>query len=132
MKMALLQIEEYIDEHYWLPLYNQGGHVEEETVNDVAGNTGRADAMVDGNCCWSLFTSAHITYDGLMSACCFDHNGKWTMGDLRKQSFHECWHSKKFQNLRQRHIENKTENTPCASCLHRGKNESCSKTNETM
>jgi len=129
MKDALSQIDSYIDEHYWLPLYNQGGFVKDETQNkDVAGNTGRADSMVDGKCCWSLFTSAHITYDGLMSACCFDHDGRFTMGDLRKQTFHECWHSKKFQQLRQQHMDGVPEDTPCATCLHRGKNGSCNKT----
>jgi len=88
MKEALNKIKPYIDEHYWLPLYNQGGFVKDKTNEmDVAGNTGRADAQVDGQCCWSLFTSAHITYDGLMTACCFDHNGSFIMGDLKYRRF---------------------------------------------
>ena len=128
MQDALAQIGGYIDQHYWLPLYNQGGFVKDDIDGDVPGNPGRSNALVDANCCWSLFTSAHITYDGLMSACCFDHDGRFTMGDLKKQSFNECWHSQSFQDLRLLHIDNKTDNTVCATCQHRGKNGSCNKT----
>jgi MoaA/NifB/PqqE/SkfB family radical SAM enzyme len=120
---ALEIIKPYIDEHYFLPLYNQGGFIEDsELTNSVAGNPGRADALRDPVMCWSLFTSAHVTYDGLLSACCFDHDGRFTMGDLKRQSFMDAWHSKTFQELRKAHINDEVEGTPCATCLHRCNN----------
>ena len=27
--------------------------------------------------CWSLFTEARVTHDGHLSACCFDHAGRF-------------------------------------------------------
>jgi MoaA/NifB/PqqE/SkfB family radical SAM enzyme len=119
MEDVLELIGPYIDEHYFLPLYNQGGFIK---TDSVAGNPGRADAMRNAIMCWSLFTSAHVTYDGLLTACCFDHDGRFTMGDLKKQSFMDAWHSKAFQALRQAHMDDEVEGTPCATCLHRCNN----------
>lgn len=119
-KEALALIEPYIDEHYWLPLYNQAGFVKDKTGDDdIAGNTGRADAAVNAENCWSIFTASHITYNGLMSACCFDHDESFNMGDLKTTSFHDCWWSEKFQALRQSHLDKTFTNPHCATCLHR-------------
>jgi len=101
-------------------LYNQAGFVNVE--HDVPGNPGRADALVDPVLCWSLFTSAHITHEGELTACCFDHDRTFIMGDLRTEPFMQCWHSREFQMLRRDHIKNTVEGTPCATCLHRCNN----------
>ena len=70
----------------------------------VAGNPGRFEALRDPIPCWSIFTEGHITYDGRLSACCFDHDGRFTMGDLTTTGFAEAWNSAPFQALREAHL----------------------------
>ena len=110
----------YVDEHYWLPLYTAGGQAKEKeaelNMKPIAGNTGRLDDPSQPIPCWTLFTAAHIMVDGKMTGCCLDGVGNWVMGDLTKQSFMECWHSKDFQSLRKAHIDNNIAGTKCQAC----------------
>lgn len=113
----------YVDEHYWLPLYTAGGQVRDREkelgMKPIAGNTGRLDNPADPLPCWTLFTASHILVDGRMTACCLDGVGNWVMGDLKSNSFMECWHSKKFQDLRQTHLDKNVTGTVCEKCaLH--------------
>jgi len=75
------------------------------------------EALRDPIPCWAAFTEGHITYDGKLSACCFDHNDLLTMGDLNNQSFIEAWNSDKFQSLRQAHLNNDLTGTACERCV---------------
>jgi Radical SAM superfamily/Iron-sulfur cluster-binding domain len=101
METAVAEILPYVDEHYWLPLYGQAGLTAGAggTV-PVAGNPGRLEAMREPIPCWSIFTEGHVTYDGRLSACCFDHDGRFTMGDLTTTPFVKAWKSAPFQSLR--------------------------------
>ena len=118
MVRAVEEIEPYVDEHYWLPLYGQAGLTAgEHGTRPVAGNPGRLDAMRAPIPCWSIFTEGHITYDGRLSACCFDHDGRFTMGDLTTQSFKDAWVSAPFQQLRAAHLTGDVSGTVCESCI---------------
>jgi len=118
MKEAVELIKPYVDEHYWLPLYNQAGLTSGVFGKDyVAGNIGRFDNPRDPIPCWSIFTEGHITYDGKLAACCFDHDGRFEMGDLTKTSFMEAWNSDKFRKLRKAHLNKKIKGTPCENCM---------------
>jgi len=64
-----------------------------------------------------VFTEGHITWDGKLSACCFDHNDTFTMADLTKTPFMEGWNSEKFQALRLSHLKKDIIGTPCEKCL---------------
>ena len=100
MAEAVKLIEPYVDEHYWLPLYGQAGLTAgAHDTTPVAGNIGRVGALRDPLPCWSLFTEGHVTYDGRLAACCFDHDGRFSMGDLIETPFMEAWHSQTFQAL---------------------------------
>lgn len=118
MEAAVQEILPYVDEHYWLPLYGQAGLTAGAggTV-PVAGNPGRLEAMRDPIPCWSIFTEGHITYDGRLSACCFDHDGRFTMGDLTQASFVEAWRSAPFMALRQAHLAGNVCSTVCEGCI---------------
>jgi hypothetical protein len=118
MEAAVEEIRPYVDEHYWLPLYGQAGLTAgaNGTV-PVAGNPGRLEAMRDPIPCWSIFTEGHITYDGRLSACCFDHDGRFTMGDLTTTRFAEAWNSAPFQELRQAHLRGSVCGTVCEGCI---------------
>jgi len=118
MRAAVAEILPYVDEHYWLPLYGQAGLTSgaRGTV-PTAGNQGRVGALRKALPCWSLFTEGHITYDGRLSACCFDHDGRFDMGDLYYETFMEAWHSERFQRLRCANLAQDVRRTACEQCI---------------
>ena len=108
-------ISKYVDHFYYLPMYSQGGNV--GSVHGSTGNPGRLDNMVDVVPCWMLFNASRVTWDGKLTACCFDHEAKFIMGDLKEDSVMDAWHSEKFIELRKRHLENNLNDSLCAKCL---------------
>jgi len=118
MAAAVARIAPYVDEHYWLPLYGQAGLTAgaRGTV-PTAGNQGRLDALRKPLPCWSLFTEGHVTYDARLSACCFDHDGRFSMGDLTAQGFMQAWHSERFQALRRANLAEDVRGTVCERCI---------------
>ena len=114
MKLMLEELSVHIDEFYWLPLYTQAGLFEDSTV---VGNVGRHDNQRKGIPCWSIFTGAHITHEGLLSACCFDHKNEFIMGDLKKETFKDSWNSNEFMKLRSAHLCGDITDTKCKNCL---------------
>lgn len=118
MEAAVQRILPCVDEHYWLPLYGQAGLTSgARGTRPVAGNQGRIGALRKPLPCWSLFTEGHITYDGRLSACCFDHDGRFDMGDLNTQSFLEAWHSPRFRALRAANLAEDVRGTVCEKCI---------------
>ncbi len=118
MERTVARIEPFVDEHYWLPLYGQAGLTSgaKGTV-PTAGNQGRIGALRKPLPCWSLFTEGHITFDGRLSACCFDHDGRFNMGDLTRMSFMDAWHSEPFQRLRLANLAEDVCGTVCEKCI---------------
>lgn len=121
MQEALDQIRDVVDEIYALPLYNQANFVTETEKSKgwkpIVGNRGRVGALRDPLPCWAVFTEGHITWDGKLSACCFDHDGRFHMGDLTTTPFMEAWNSPVFQKLRAAHLKQDVAGTPCEQCL---------------
>tara|TARA_Y100000310_G_scaffold160700_1_gene160538 strand:- start:3062 stop:4009 length:948 start_codon:yes stop_codon:yes gene_type:complete len=121
MKPLLNELAPYFDEMYSLPLYSQADFTGASNADqgwDVrAGNPGRAEAMRAPLPCWSLFTETRITHDGHVAACCFDHDGKFDMGDLNQMSFMEVWNNPVFQELRQAHLGKDVKGTVCEGCV---------------
>lgn len=111
----------YVDEHYWLPLYSMGAVTTEREAElgfrPTAGNQGRLGALREPLPCWSAFTEGHLTADGKLSACCFDADARWTMGDLTQQSFMEAWNSATFVALREAHLRRDVSGTVCEACV---------------
>ena len=118
MQPVLDEILPYIDEHYWLPLYNQAGLTQgAHDKKSVAGNIGRIGSLREPLPCWALFTEGHVTFDGKLTGCCFDHNDKFTFGDLTKDSFMDCWNSEVAQKLRKANLAKDVTGTACESCV---------------
>jgi len=121
MKALADELQPYLDEVYALPLYSQADLVsvdEKKRGWEIrGGNPGRADNMRPAMPCWSLFTEARVSYEGQLSACCFDHDGRFHMGDLNEISFMEAWTSPEFQALRQAHIDHDVSETVCKDCV---------------
>jgi len=121
MKQAVERIRPYVDEVYALPLYNQAAFVSEQEKargwKPIPGNRGRVGALRDPLPCWAVFTEGHISWDGKLSACCFDHDGRFHTGDLITTPFMEAWNCTKFQSLRAAHLKKDVTGTVCEQCV---------------
>jgi hypothetical protein len=118
MRATVAQILSHVDEHYWLPLYGQAGFTAgAQGTQPTAGNQGRIGALRPPLPCWALFTEGHITYDGHLAACCFDHDGRFNMGDLHEMSFLAAWESQPFQALRQANLDKNVIGSVCEKCI---------------
>lgn len=121
MGHMIAALKPWLDEIYALPLYSQAGLCGEEAEgrewNATAGVIGRADNPRDPLPCWACFREGHITYDGMLSACCFDHDGRFHMGDLKTERFVDAWNSERFQDLRAAHLKRDVRRTVCETCV---------------
>ena len=120
-KLLTERVRPYVDEHYWLPLYSMGAvatqREEELGYRPIAGNQGRIGALREPLPCWSVFTEGHVTSSGMLSACCFDADGRFAMADLNVVSFMDGWHSPFFQELRAQHLKKDVSGTVCEGCI---------------
>jgi hypothetical protein len=118
MREVVSDIEPFVDEFYWLPLYGMSGASKNAGWKPQPGNPGRLDAMRPPLPCWAVFTEAHITASGKLAACCFGtgSDGDLVMADLTKVSFKDGWNSLEFQELRKAHLAEDVSKTACASC----------------
>jgi len=112
------EMNKYVDDFYFLPLYNQAGHVGGKEYTKIVGNPGRYENMVPPIPCWALFNAAKITWNGWLTACCFDHDKKFEIADLNRVSLLEAWNNEKFVDMRKEHLNNSfTKKSLCAKCL---------------
>ena len=121
MARTIADVAPHLDEHYFLPLYGQAGLTAgARGTRPVAGNIGRVGALRDPLPCWSIFTEGHVSYDGQLSACCFDHDGRFAMGDLKTEGFLAAWGSERFRALRRAHLAKDVTGTACERCVAYG------------
>jgi hypothetical protein len=52
-----------------------------------------------------------------LTACCFDHDGRFDMGDLKRTAFMDAWHSPDFRRLRAAHLREEVAGTSCEECV---------------
>ena len=119
MRSVIAEIEPYLDEHYFLPLFDMRGASAASGMKPIVGNPGRLAKMREPLPCWSVATEGHITKDGKLVACCFGAglDSDMVMADLNEVSFTTGWNSKKFQLLREAHLAKDVTGTPCESCV---------------
>lgn len=120
MQDLVNEIIPFVDQHYWLPLFNMGGASRASGMKPIPGNPGRLGNMREPLPCWSVFREAHITHDGLLAACCFGSGitGKeLIMGDLNTTPFMDAWNSQEFQDLRKAHLDMDVSHTACSGCI---------------
>ncbi|HOM99171.1 MAG TPA: SPASM domain-containing protein [Acidobacteriota bacterium] len=69
------------------------------------------------NFCERLYHYLTILVDGRVAMCCFDSEGEQVVGDVRRMSLHEVWHSDVFQAKRRALYRKQFERLPlCARC----------------
>ena len=97
MGAVVAEILPYVDEHYWMEPHMHG----------------KPHAVP----CESLFTEAHVAFDGTLSACAYDPGPAYAMADLANVPFLEGWHSERFARLREAHLRRDVSNTICEACV---------------
>jgi MoaA/NifB/PqqE/SkfB family radical SAM enzyme len=61
---------------------------------------------------WLTFT---VLWDGRVSLCCADFDGREVLGDLNTSSIQEIWNAEPYRNIRRRHLESGGPDI-CQSC----------------
>src|SRR5574343_2018595 len=119
MRAVVEEIRPFVDEHYWLPLFNMNGASRAAGMVPTQGNPGRLGNMRAPLPCWAVATEGHITHDGRLAACCFGDGlyGGLIMADLKEVGFMEGWNSEKFQALRRAHFAKDVRGTACEACM---------------
>ena len=126
MAKTIAEVEPYLDGPvYFLPLYSMASWTAEREkelgFRPTAGNQGRIGALRDPLPCWTAFTAANISVrengKPFLSACSFDVNGAWNIGDLSLMSFKEAWNSPEFQTLRAAHLAKDVTGSLCEKCV---------------
>lgn len=108
MAHVLDEINPFVDEHYWLPLFG-----------DVSFDAGAATSEPRRKSlpCPGLFKEAHITWDGHISACSLDASPRFHMANIERDTMSAAWHAPAFQALREAHLEGDVTNTVCENCI---------------
>ena len=101
MQHALRRLRRSVDVHVWRPLRGPMARV------------ARSDRQRP---CATLFEQAHITFDGRLSACAYDHDPRFEVGDLTAETFLEAWNGERFRSLRTAHLAGDRRGTPCEGC----------------
>lgn len=68
------------------------------------------------NKCWRMWQGAVITWDGRMLPCCFDKDGKYTMGNIDTETIPSIWRNSKYQNFRKMLLQNRKQIDICRNC----------------
>ena len=66
--------------------------------------------------CWKLWHSCVITWDGLVVPCCFDKDAEHRLGDLKRASFREIWHSRAYKRFRRSILGGRENIEICRNC----------------
>ena len=68
------------------------------------------------NKCWKMWHSCVMTWDGSIVPCCFDKDAKYTMGNIREQSFDAIWNGDRYQEFRASLFTNRKKIDICRNC----------------
>jgi radical SAM protein with 4Fe4S-binding SPASM domain len=68
------------------------------------------------NHCWRMWSNPVITTSGKLSACCFDKNSQFNLGNIESNSFGVVWNSVNYKNLRQLIFTNRKAIDICTNC----------------
>lgn len=100
----------------WGPPHDQGGNAFIHLEGNWAGDTYKM-RTIPRRACFRALTQIMILWDGRVSLCCFDGEGKVVLGDLNKQTIREVYNSEKAVNLRLAHVEGRRHELElCRGC----------------
>lgn len=86
-------------------------------AGDVEFIEARKKDFDPNSCCARALTQFNVLWDGVVSACCFDPQGKLKFGDLKTQTIRDIYNSEAYLRFRETHVENRAaEYSICATC----------------
>ena len=100
------------DEHYWIPLQNQGG----SCIFGMGGVVGEDDHKVSPVPCWSLFKGIYIDVDLNVRTCCYGHREKHILGNLKGEPLPKILGSERLLQIKQEHLNGNIPDI-CKECL---------------
>lgn len=68
------------------------------------------------NHCWRLWHDPVITWDGMVSPCCFDKDAKHKLGNLKDKSFKEIWKNGEYTKFRRQILKGRNHIDICSNC----------------
>lgn len=105
-RQKLREVWAEADEVRFSVYFNWGGELE---------NDGRTANKI--NFCERLYHYITILADGRVAMCCFDSEAAYAVGDIRKQSIEEVWHSDSLNEKRRWLYEKSFDQLPiCGQC----------------
>jgi sulfatase maturation enzyme AslB (radical SAM superfamily) len=85
-------------------------------VTDLHNWAGTLHARSDVNYpCYRLWLTFTVLWDGRVSLCCADFDGRNVLGDLRTQTIAQVWNSPAYRAVRRQHLESGGPEI-CRSC----------------
>lgn len=67
--------------------------------------------------CTFLWYNPVILWDGRVTTCCVDYQGKGIIGDIKEESFAKIWQGDMLRKTRRAHLEGQYESMPlCSKC----------------
>ncbi len=72
-------------------------------IHNWAGTLGRESAVRYP--CYRQWLTFTVLWDGRVSLCCADFDGKVTLGNLRTSSIRDIWNSEAYRAVRREHLE---------------------------
>ena len=100
--------------NFWKDYVDNVVMIEMENRWDTYNNP--KEIMASGACNY-LWERMYIWYDGLCNPCDVDYKSELSTGTVKEQTIREIWHSKKYNDLRKKHLDDKRNKIyPCDRC----------------
>jgi radical SAM protein with 4Fe4S-binding SPASM domain len=80
---------------------------------------GFVPAFTIANRCFRMWSSAVITWDGMLVPCCFDKNANHRLGNLANEDFKLIWESKGYNKFRSQVRNSRKQIAICCNCSQR-------------
>lgn len=122
MQETVEEIEEF--KRQWQPHLQDGDYIHIKSFNTWAGRTkdrGLPQVGVDFRvpCTAFLWDALTVLWNGTVVPCCFDVDGKLTLGRFGEQSLEAIWNGPALAELRREHCSLDFTHLPlCAACQH--------------
>ena len=85
-------------------------------ITDLHNWAGTLNATSDVNYpCYRMWQTFTVLWDGRVSLCCADFDGRHILGDLRTSSIAEIWNGPAYRDVRRQHLESGGPEI-CRSC----------------
>jgi len=91
-------------------LCDWAGQVEE--INKLVGSK----APLGNSKCFEPWRALTIYWDGTVVPCCYDFDGAYILGNVRKSNIKEIWNGALMQEFRNSHLVDKSQLNLCKSC----------------